>query len=99
VNVTLAIASTSMPCADNNTICARRPLPTDPEHQTHDPQQPIALLPGALPSLVSDTNGYEPAKAAGFVIGQPYASANGPDGRALRVVDHIDATPLWATSW
>jgi hypothetical protein len=36
--------------------------------------------------------GYEPAKAAGYVLGQPYASANRPDRRALRVVDHIDAT-------
>ena len=31
VNATLAIAATSIPCADNNTICARRQLTTEPE--------------------------------------------------------------------
>ena len=39
-----------------------------------------------------DTNGYKPTRAAGFVLGQPYASAARDDSRALRVVDHIDAS-------
>jgi hypothetical protein len=39
-----------------------------------------------------DADGYEPLKASGFVLGEPFASADRDDGRALRVVDHIDAT-------
>src|ERR1700722_20350218 len=31
VNATLAIRATSIPCADSNTICARRHVTTDPE--------------------------------------------------------------------
>src|SRR5688572_25202997 len=38
------------------------------------------------------TNGYKPTRATGFVLGQPYASATRDDSRALRVVDHIDAS-------
>lgn len=39
-----------------------------------------------------EANGYTPTRAAGYVLGQPYASATCADTRALRVVDHIDAT-------
>jgi hypothetical protein len=46
VNATLAIAATSMPCADSSTICARRHVTTDP-----DPRRTIrrSRLPSSSP--------------------------------------------------
>ena len=54
VNATLAICSTSIPCADSSTICARRHVTTDPELRLPN-QQP---LPGRdhLP-ISTDING------------------------------------------
>src|SRR4051812_41740627 len=46
VNATPAICATSIPCADNNTICARR-------HVTTDPDDRRTILSNRLPSTLS----------------------------------------------
>ena len=44
VNATFAIAATSIPWADSNTICARRQVTTDPLPRRDDPQQTPSLV-------------------------------------------------------
>ena len=44
MKLTLAIAGTSMPCVESNTICARRHVTTDPLSRRVSPQQPAALI-------------------------------------------------------
>src|SRR6266704_6852351 len=39
VNATFAIPATSIPCADNSTICARRQVTNRPTVPAHDPHQ------------------------------------------------------------
>ena len=50
VNATFAIAATSMPCADNSTICARRQVTTDPL-----PRRTIRTSRRPSPSSISRT--------------------------------------------
>jgi hypothetical protein len=88
VNVTLAIAATSIACADNNTI-ARRHVTTDPDDRRtiRNKRIPSSLVSSLTRTVQPSTNQNRPAD----LVGDPQTFGRGTSTRSTSDSSPIDA--------